>query len=145
LGLTLPEPPSALGVYAPALVAGSLVYTAGHLPADAAGNTITGRLGETLTTGQGAKAARWACLSLLASVRAAVGTLDRIAHLVKLTGFVSAAPDFKDHSAVVNGASELLRDIFGGEVGVGTRSAVGVASLPKGAAVELEGVFALRE
>jgi enamine deaminase RidA (YjgF/YER057c/UK114 family) len=141
LGLALPPAPAPKGVYRPLLVAGGLVYASGHLPVRPDGQVVTGRVGAELDVAAGCAAARWAALGILASLRKEFGTLDRIGRLLKLFGVVSATPEFTQHAAVINGASELLAHVFGPKAGVGARSAVGAASLPLGAAVEIEAVF----
>jgi enamine deaminase RidA (YjgF/YER057c/UK114 family) len=99
-----------------------------------------GRLGADLTIDQGREAARLAALNVLAQVKAAVGELDRVAQVVRLTGFVNAAPDFTDHPQVVNGASDLMVEVLG-DKGRHTRAAVGVSSLPMGCAVEVDAIL----
>jgi enamine deaminase RidA (YjgF/YER057c/UK114 family) len=101
---------------------------------------MKGRLGADLTIEQGRAAARLSGLNLLAQAKAAVGDLDRIAHIVKLTGFVNATPEFADHPQVVNGASDLMVEVLG-DKGRHTRAAVGVAGLPMGCAVEVEAIL----
>jgi enamine deaminase RidA (YjgF/YER057c/UK114 family) len=141
LHLELPPGPKSLGVYKPVFVLGGLAYLSGHGPVGADGTAICGRLGDTLQKEAGYEAARRTGLNVLATLRQHFGGLDALRRLVKTTGFVNATPDFKDHPAVVNGFSELMRDVFGAENGVGARSAMGVASLPAGWAVEIEAVF----
>jgi len=141
LKLELPNRPRPLGAYKPVLVVDGLAYVSGHGPVAADGTGTCGRLGETLDKEAGYEAARQVALNMLGTLRQHFGSLDAILRLVKTTGFVSATPDFKDHPAVVNGFSELMRDVFGPEEGLGARSAVGVASLPLGWAVEIEAVF----
>ena len=141
LNLELPPGPKSLGIYKPVLVLGGLAYLSGHGPVGADGAAACGRLGDTLQKEAGYEAARRTALNVLATLRQHFGSLDAIKRLVKTTGFVNATPDFKDHPAVVNGFSELMRDVFGSENGVGARSAMGVASLPAGWAVEIEAVF----
>ena len=105
------------------------------------GSYINGRLGAELAIEQGKDAARHVGLAMLASLRRALGSLDRVTRVVKLLGMVNATPEFQDHPAVINGCSELFADIWGPERGVGARSAVGMTSLPHGIAVEIEGIF----
>lgn len=141
LALELPPPPQILGVYRPVLAVGGLAYLSGHGPIGADGTAIRGRLGEDLDVPAGFEAARRTGLLVLATLRSHFGSLDRVRRLVKTTGFVQATPSFADHPAVINGFSELMRDVFGGEAGVAARSALGVASLPAGWAVEIEAIF----
>ena len=138
LGLVLPPSPEAKGLYRPVVIVGNWAFTSGHLSMDAQGEVITGRLGADMDVAAGQQAARWAGLQVLATLRQALGSLDRVRRVVKLTGFIQSTPEFREHPAVVNGCSQLLADLFGPEAGVGARSAVGVAALPLGAAVELE-------
>ncbi len=141
LGLQLPPAPAPKGLYKSVLISGNLAHTSGHLPADAAGKLTLGRLGAELDVAAGGKAAQLAGLNILASLRAELGSLDRIKRVVKILGLVSCTPDFTQQPAVVNGCSELFAEVFGREAGVGARSAVGVAALPLGVAVEIEAVF----
>lgn len=143
LGLELPPAGKALGVYQPVVVVGGLAYLSGHGPIRADGTAICGRLGDDLDQAAGYKAARRTGLAVLATLRAHCGSLDRVRRLVKTTGYVQALPEFAAHPAVINGFSELMRDVFGPEAGVGARSALGVASLPAGWAVEIDAIFEL--
>jgi enamine deaminase RidA (YjgF/YER057c/UK114 family) len=141
LNLEVPSGPRPLGLYKPVLVVDSLAYVSGHGPLGVDGTSTCGRLGESLQKEAGYEAARRVGLNLLGTLRQHFGNLDAIQRLIKTTGFVNATPDFKDHPAVINGFSELMRDVFGPEDGLGARSAIGVASLPGGWAVEIEAVF----
>ena len=140
LGVTLPEPATPLAVYRPAVRSGTHVYVSGQLPTRDGQVVHPGRLGEDIAVEQGHEAARVAAVNALAAARALLGSLEAL-RVVRLVGYVACTPDFHDHPAVVNGASELLRDVFGEERGVGTRLALGVASLPARAAVEVEVLF----
>ena len=143
LGIELPPAGKVLGVYRPVFVLGNLAYTSGHGPVGGDGTGVCGRLGDDLDQAAGYDAARRTGLAMLASLRAQLGTLDAIRRLVKTVGYVQATADFTAHPAVINGFSELIRDVFGPETGVGARSAMGVASLPAGWCVEIEAVFEL--
>ena len=143
LGLELPPPPPPGGVYQPVVIAGSLAYVSGHGPLRPDGSLITGRLGADLTIDQGRDAARQVGLTILATLRAQIGSLDKVNRVVKLLGMVNATSDFRDHPKVINGCSELFAQIWGPLHGVGARSAVGMASLPHQIAVEIEGIFEL--
>lgn len=143
LGLELPEPAGALGLYRPVLAVGDLLYTSGHLPIEH-GGVKRGRLGDDLQVEAGASAARLVGLAMLASVKATLGDLDRIGRLVKTVGLVQCTPEFTDQPAVINGFNELMREVFGEEAGIGARSAIGVAALPAGAPVEIEAIFQLK-
>lgn len=141
LGLQLPPAPEAKGLYQSLVVSGNLVFTSGHLPIDASGKLIVGRLGAELDVEAGYRAAQWAGLNILASLRKQFGSLDRVRRVLKILGAVSGTPDFTQQPAVINGCSELLADVFGRDAGVGARSAIGAGSLPLGVAVEIETVF----
>ncbi|MBP1806068.1 RidA family protein [Rubellimicrobium aerolatum] len=143
LGLDLPEPAAPLAAYVPFVRAGDLLHVSGQIARDGSG-VIRGTLGQDMDAEAGARAAQVCALHLLAQVRAACGgDWERLARVVKLTGFVASAPGFFDQPKVVNGASELMVEVLG-DAGRHARSAVGVTALPLGAAVEVEGVFLLR-
>lgn len=141
LGIQLPAAPTPKGLYKSVVVVGNLAYTSGHLPVDAAGKMTTGRVGDDLDVQAGYQAARLAGLNILASLRKELGSLDRVARVVKILGVVSGTPEFTQQPAVVNGCSELFADVFGPDAGVGARSALGTNSLPLGVPVEIEAVF----
>jgi enamine deaminase RidA (YjgF/YER057c/UK114 family) len=141
LGLQLPPAPAPKGVYKPLVVLGNLVYTSGHLPVDAAGGLVTGRLGDQLNVDAGYRAAQLVGLGILASLRKEFGSLDRIVRVVKVLGVVNCTSDFTQQPAVVNGCSELFAEVFGFEAGIGARSAIGTNTLPLGVAVEIEAIF----
>jgi enamine deaminase RidA (YjgF/YER057c/UK114 family) len=142
LGLTLPDAPAPAANYVPFVVTGDMVFVSGQISANADG-LITGKLGADLDTAAGAAAARTCALALIAQAKAAAGgDLDRIARVVKLTGFVNCTPDFTEQPKVINGASDLFAEIFG-DKGRHARAAVGAPSLPRGVAVEIEAIFAL--
>lgn len=146
LGMTLPEVAAPLAAYVPAVHSGNLVFTAGQLP------SVDGKLIAEGLVGPGAgqvdvdlakACARQAALNALAAVKSVIGDLDRIERIVKVTGFVACPADFASHSLVVNGASELLGEIFG-DAGKHARSAVGMSSLPFNAPVEIEMIVEIR-
>lgn len=141
LSIELPKPPVAAGAYAPYVLTGSLLFVAGQLPIWNGEMRFQGRVGTELTVEDGYAAARLCGINLLAQAQDACGgNLDRVARVVRLGGFVLAAPAFVDHPKVVNGASDLMLDVFG-SIGRHARVAVGARSLPLGAAVEVEGIF----
>jgi enamine deaminase RidA (YjgF/YER057c/UK114 family) len=140
LGLTLPPAPNPVANYVPYIIAGDLLFISGQISKAGDGTIVTGCLGGGLTVEAGAGAARLCALNILAQAMAALGSLERIAQLVRLTGFVAATPDFADHPKVVNGASDLMVEVLG-DKGRHTRAAVGVASLPLGAAVEVDAML----
>ena len=135
--IQLPEPPAPAGNYRSWRQVGSLFYLSGHGPA-INDQSITGKVGADLDIAAGQKAARNVGLNLLATTRAALGSLDRVKSVVKVLGLVNAAPDFDQHPAVINGFSDLMVEVFGAEIGKHTRSAVGAGSLPGQIAVEIE-------
>jgi enamine deaminase RidA (YjgF/YER057c/UK114 family) len=139
LGIVMPEWTVPVANYVTSRQAGNLLFLSGHL-GKRDGAVVTGKLGEDLETDAGYDLARNAAIDLIATARAALGTLDTVA-VVKLTGFVHSAPGFTGQPGVVNGASDLLVAVFGQERGRHARSAIGVAQLPLGAAVELEAIF----
>ncbi|GII81208.1 LysR family transcriptional regulator [Sphaerisporangium rufum] len=144
LGLTLPEVVAPLAAYLPAVRTGDLVYTAGQLPLVDGKLEVTGRLGAEVTPEQGRELARICALNALAAAASVVdGDLSRIVRIVKVVGFVAGTPDFTGQPQVVNGASELLGEVLG-DAGRHARSAVGVASLPLSAPVEVELIAEVR-
>jgi enamine deaminase RidA (YjgF/YER057c/UK114 family) len=136
LGLVLPPVAVPAGMYLPAVRSGSLLFTAGQLPLVDGTLAATGKLGAEIDPAQGHELARTCALNALAAVDALVG-LDAVVRMVKVVGFVASAPGFTDQPVVINGASELLGEVFGA-AGTHARSAVGVAELPMGAPVEIE-------
>ncbi|MCW2809614.1 MAG: hypothetical protein JWP61_72 [Friedmanniella sp.] len=143
LGLTLPAVAAPLAAYLPAVRSGDLVFTSGQLPTVAGQLVATGKLGAGLTAEEGAACARTAVLNALAAVAAEAGGVDEIDRIVKIVVFVAGTPDFTGQPQVGNGASELLGQVFG-DAGRHARSAVGVASLPLDAPVEVELVARVR-
>ena len=137
LGLELPEPAPPIANYVPAVRTGNLVFLSGHAPRQAGSYVYLGKLGRELSVDDGYQAARVVILSALASLKAEIGDLDRVRRVVKVLGMVNSAPDFHDQPAVINGASDLLVELFG-DAGRHARSAVGMAELPMGISVEIE-------
>ena len=144
LGLTLPSAPSPVANYVPHLIAGDLLFISGQISKAADGSLVTGRLGADLAIETGQHAARLCALNILAQAKAALGSLDRIAQALRLTGFVACSPEFGAHPQVINGASDLLVEVLE-DKGRHTRSAVGVASLPLNAAVEIDAILKIRD
>jgi enamine deaminase RidA (YjgF/YER057c/UK114 family) len=144
LNLELPPAPGLGGVYKPVVVAGNYLYVSGQGPLKSDGTQITGRAGEDLTADQAKLAARQVGLTMLSTVKAHFGDLNRIKKLVKTLGMVNSTPDFGQHPFVINGFSELMAEVFGVENGIGARSAVGMM-LPNNIAVEIEAIFELYE
>src|ERR671919_2064919 len=141
-GITLPPPTTPLANYAGAVRTGNLLYLAGHGPLRPHGTfTYTGKVGRELTVEQGYQASREVGLNLLATTRAALGSLDRVKRVVKVLGMVNSAEGFGDQPKVINGFSDLMVDVFGEEIGKHARSAVGMAGLPVGIPVQIEMVL----
>jgi enamine deaminase RidA (YjgF/YER057c/UK114 family) len=137
LGLELPDVPEPAGAYVPATRAGNLIFTAGQLPLEAGELLTTGKVGDAVSEEEAYRAARLCALNALAAAATEAGGLDRIHRVVKVTGFVASAPGFNAQPQVLNGASDLIGQVFG-EAGLHARSAVGVAELPLDAPVEVE-------
>jgi enamine deaminase RidA (YjgF/YER057c/UK114 family) len=142
LGLVLPTPPPAAGNYLPAVQSGSLLHLAGVICVRDGQMTHTGAVGRDQTIATGAEAARVCALNLLANIRAAAGSLDAVRRFVSLTGFVQAVPGFADSPAVINGASDLIVQVFG-DAGRHARAAVAVSGLPRNTTVEITAVVEL--
>ncbi|GGN43873.1 MAG: hypothetical protein CMH85_05820 [Novosphingobium sp.] len=142
LGLTLPEPAAPVAAYVPVVVAGGMAHVSGQLPF-VDGKLVTGRLGESVSLEDGVVAAQACGVMILAQLKAALGSLDRVERVVKLGAFVNSTGDFTDQPKIANGASELMVAVFG-EIGKHARSAVGVPVLPLGAAVEVDAIVAVR-
>ena len=143
LGIVLPEPPLPVATYVPFTIHNGLVTISGQLPLQAGKIFATGHLGAQIDVDTGRFAARLCFINLLAQLRVACdGDLDRVTGVLRLGGFIASAPDFTQQAAVMNGASDLAVEVFG-EVGRHARSTIGVAALPLGAAVEVEGLFAI--
>ncbi len=121
-----------------------MAYVSGHGPLLPNGTMLTGRVGAEVDLEGGRRAARQTGLAILTSLREALGSLDNVVQVVKVLGMVNAAPDFKEHPQVINGCSELFRDVWGENHGVGARSAVGMGSLPGGITTEVEAIFEIR-
>ncbi|HEY0608262.1 MAG TPA: RidA family protein [Chitinophaga sp.] len=145
LGLNLPPAPTPLGVYKPFLIDGKHVYVSGHGPVQDDKSLIIGRIGEELDIEQGKLAARQVGLTILSTLVANLGSLDKIKRVVKVLGMVNATSDFGRHPYVINGCSELFAKIWGEDNGIGVRSAVGMGSLPDNIPVEIEALFELHE
>ncbi|MFC0684498.1 MULTISPECIES: RidA family protein [Novosphingobium] len=142
LGLTLPEAAAPVAAYVPVVIAGDTAYVSGQLPF-VGGKLVTGRLGEDVSLEAGVEAAQACALMILAQLKAALGSLDRVERVVKLGAFVNSTGDFTDQPKIANGASELMVSVFG-DAGKHARSAVGVPVLPLGAAVEVDAIVTLR-
>ncbi len=144
LGIILPEPAAPVAAYVPAVEANGLLHISGQISFAEDGSLIKGRLGEDVELDGGYQAARRCGIMLLAQIKAALGSLDRVEQIVKLGVFVNSAGSFTDQPKVANGASELMQQVFG-DAGRHARSAVGVPVLPLGVAVEVDAVVAIRD
>lgn len=145
LGYKLPVLPQSKGLYKRCARVGNLLFLSGHVAVDDSGELIKGKLGADCPDDKGVYAARQCGLAILAAVKETLGSLDKINRVVKLLGMVNSTGEYTDHPVIINGCSELFRDIFGEEKGVGARSAVGMASLPNNVAVEIEAIFELKD
>jgi enamine deaminase RidA (YjgF/YER057c/UK114 family) len=137
LGITLPVPPAPAGSYVPVVISGNLAFVAGQIPTEGGQVKFKGKVGRDISIEAGQQAARLCTIYALAQLKTVLGTLDRIKRFVKITGFVNCDPSFTDQPRVINGASDLLVQVFG-ECGKHARAAIGVSSLPLDSAVEVE-------
>jgi enamine deaminase RidA (YjgF/YER057c/UK114 family) len=143
LGLTLPPAPAPLGVYKPCLIVGNHLYVSGHGTVQNDKSLIIGRIGKDLDMEQGKLAAQQSGLAILSTIKANLGSLDKVKRVIKMLGMVNCVPEFEKHPYVINGCSELFAKVWGEENGVGVRSAVGFGSLPDNIPVEIEALFEL--
>ena len=144
MGIELPTPPTPVANYVPVVQTGNLVFLSGHGPLKDDGTMIVGRVGEDLSLDEGYQAARRVAIALLASLKAATGDLNRVVRVVKLLGMVNSTADFTDQPKVINGASDLLVDVFG-DKGKHARSAVGMNVLPGNIPVEIEMIIEIKK
>ena len=143
LALTLPPAPKPVGLYKPCLVDGNHCYVSGHGPVKTDGSLIKGRIGFDMDDESGKDAAQQVGLAILATLKATLGSLDKVKRVIKVLGMVGCLPGFENHPFVINGCSELFAKVWGNENGVGVRSAVGMGSLPGNIPVEIEALFEL--
>lgn len=143
LGLELPPTPTPRGVYKPFVIVGDLIYVAGHGPYLKDGGLMKGKIGSEVDVETGIRAAEQTGLAILATLKSAVGSLDKIKRVVKILGMVNCVDSFEDHPKVINGCSDLFAKIWGEENGIAVRSAVGMNSLPINIPVEIEAMFEL--
>ncbi|MBX9678935.1 MAG: RidA family protein [Gemmataceae bacterium] len=145
LGIVLPTPSKPVAKYKSGMIVGNMLYVSGHGPAKLGDQApLMGKVGSKLTLEQGKESARLVAINILATVRNSLGSLDRVVRLVKSLGMVNCGPDFLEHPQVINGYSEFMAQIFGEDAGVGTRSAVGMGSLPGDIPVEIECMFEIK-
>lgn len=143
LKVELPPAPAPKGVYKPLLIDGQYAYVSGHGPVLKDGSLMKGRIGSDMDMEEGKRAARQAGLAILSTLKANLGSLNRVKRVIKVLGMVNCTPEFGKHPYVINGCSELFADVFGADDGVGVRSAVGMGSLPDSIPVEVEAIFEL--
>ena len=143
LSLNLPPEPKPLGVYKPCLIDGKHLYISGHGTVQYDGSLIIGRIGDTMTAEEGKLAARQVGLAILATIKANLGSFNKVKRVVKILGMVNCTADFEKHPFIINGCSELFAKVWGEENGIGVRSAVGMGSLPDNIPVEIEALFEL--
>ncbi len=143
LGLNLPPAPKPLGVYKPCLIDGKYLYLSGHGTVQDDGSLIIGRVGDTISQENGKLAARQVGLAMLATIKANIGSLDKVKRVIKVLGMVNCTSNFEKHPFIINGCSELFAKVWGEENGIGVRSAVGMGSLPDNIPVEIEALFEL--
>lgn len=143
LALELPPAPKPLGVYKPLLVNGNHCYVSGHGTMQSDGTLIVGRVGDDMSIDEAKLAARQVGLAILATIKANLGSLDKIKRVIKVLGMVNCTADFEKHPYVINGCSELFAAVWGTDNGIGVRSAVGMGSLPGNIPVEIEAMFEL--
>lgn len=143
LGLKLPPAPKPVGVYKPCLIDGEYLYVSGHGTVKEDGTLIIGRIGVDMDQEEGKLAARQVGLAILATIKANLGSLDKVKRVIKVLGMVNCTPDFGKHPFVINGCSELFAKVWGEDNGIGVRSAVGMGSLPDNIPVEIEAIFEL--
>ena len=141
LDLQLPPAPAPQGVYKPLVISGNMAYVSGHGPLKPDGTMFVGRVGSEVDQQAGYDAARQTGLAILATLKTQLGSLDRVKQLVKSLGMVNSAEDFGQQPAVINGYSDLMAEVFGPEIGIGARSAVGMGALPNNISVEIEAIF----
>lgn len=143
LGLELPPAPSPMGVYKPCLIDGHHLYVSGHGPIRPDTSRITGRIGIDMTQEEGKQAALQVGLTILSTLKSQLGSLNKIRRVIKVLGMVNCSADFEKHPYIINGCSELFAKVWGEDLGVGVRSAVGMGSLPENIPVEIEALFEL--
>ena len=144
LGLTLPEAPAAAGTYSPVVIIDGMAYVSGQGPIDENGTLLRGRVGDDLSEEEGISAAKTVGLTMLATIKAQLGSLDRVKRIIKVLGMVNCTSNFTNHPKVINGFSDLMVEIWG-ENGRAARSAVGMGSLPGNIPVEIEAILELND
>lgn len=143
LGLNLPPAPAPMGVYKPFVIDGKHLYLSGHGPVKDDGSLIAGKVGREMDKEEAKLAAQQVGLTMLSTIQAHLGSLNKVKRVIKVLGMVNSTVDFGEHPFVINGCSELFAKVWGEENGIGTRSAVGFGSLPGNIPVEIEALFEL--
>ena len=143
LGVTLPVPPMPVASYVPVTISGNIVFVSGQIPIADGAIKYVGKLGVDVPLEAGQAAAQLCAINILAQLKAAIGDLDRVVKCLRLGVFINAAPDYSQHPEVANGASDLIAALFG-DAGKHARAAVGVGSLPRGVAVEVDATFEIK-
>ncbi len=143
LGLSLPPAPAPKGVYKPCLIDGRYLYLSGHGPVQDDASLIIGRIGREISPEDGKLSARQVGLTMLSTIKANLGSLNKVKRVIKVLGMVNCTPEFEHHPFIINGCSELFAAVWGEENGIGVRSAVGFGSLPDNIPVEIEALFEL--
>jgi len=143
LGVTLPTPPMPVASYVPVTISGNIVFVSGQIPIADGAIKYVGKLGVDVPMEAGQAAAQLCAINILAQLKAAIGDLDRVVKCLRLGVFINAAPDYSQHPEVANGASDLIAALFG-DAGKHARAAVGVGSLPRGVAVEVDATFEIK-
>ena len=143
LGLSLPPAPEPMGVYKPYLIDGKHLYLSGHGPVQDDGVLMVGRIGRDINMDEGKLAARQVGLTMLSTIQTHLGSLNKVKRVIKVLGMVNSTADFEKHPHVINGCSGLFAQVWGEDLGVGVRSAVGFGSLPGNIPVEIEAIFEL--
>lgn len=142
-GLILPPAPVPLGVYRTFIIEGKILYVSGHGPIKNDRSLVIGRVGESITIEESKLAARQVGLAILSTIKGNLGSLDKVKRVIKVLGMVNCVPEFENHPYVINGCSELFKEVWGEHNGVGVRSAVGMGSLPNNIPAEVEAMFEL--
>ncbi|MFM1914207.1 MAG: hypothetical protein RIR51_2060 [Bacteroidota bacterium] len=143
LGLELPPAPKPLGVYKPAMIVGNFIYLSGHGPVKTDGSLMKGRIGSEIDMEEGKLVAQQVGLTMLSTLKDNLGSLSKVKRVIKVLGMVNCTDDFQRQPYIINGASELFAKVWGDDLGIGVRSAVGVNTLPDNISVEIEAIFEL--
>ena len=141
IGIEIPQVSAPVANYAPYVISGNKIYFSGQIPIVAGEIKHQAKVGDNMTTDEAIEVAKICCINIITQIKSAIDNLDRVKKVIKLGGFVNATPDFTQHSKVINGASDLMVEVFGKEVGTHSRTAIGSNSLPFGVAVEIDALI----